>query len=58
MYSRFLLLLSVAVLLLLPGCGKESKYEEMGEFAPADAYENGSEHPFYGSENEWDQRFF
>ena len=29
-----------------------------GEFAPPDAYENGSEHPFYGSENEWSRRMF
>lgn len=29
-----------------------------GEFGPPDAYENGSEHPFYGSENEWSRRMF
>jgi len=29
-----------------------------GEFAPPDAYENGSPHPFYGSENEWSRRMF
>ena len=29
-----------------------------GEFGPPDAYENGSPHPFYGSENEWSRRMF
>ncbi len=29
-----------------------------GEFGPPDAYENGSEHPYYGSENEWSRRMF
>jgi alkaline phosphatase D len=29
-----------------------------GEFGPPDAYENGSSHPFYGSENEWSRRMF
>jgi len=32
--------------------------EEMGEFAPADAFEDSSKHPFYGSENAWNRRFF
>ena len=30
----------------------------MGEFAPKDAYFPGSKHPYYGSENAWNQRFF
>jgi alkaline phosphatase D len=30
----------------------------MGEFAPEDAYLEGEKHPYYGSENAWDQRFF
>lgn len=29
-----------------------------GEFGPPDAYEDGSEHPFYGSENVWSRRMF
>lgn len=29
-----------------------------GEFGPPDAYEGGSRHPFYGSENEWSRRMF
>lgn len=29
-----------------------------GEFGPPDAYENGSQHPYYGSENVWSRRQF
>ena len=29
-----------------------------GEFGPPDAYEGGSSHPFYGSENQWSRRMF
>jgi alkaline phosphatase D len=29
-----------------------------GEFGPPDAYENGSMHPYYGSENQWSRRMF
>lgn len=29
-----------------------------GEFGLPDAYENGSPHPYYGSENEWSRRMF
>ena len=32
--------------------------ENYGEFGPPDAYERGSTHPFYGSENEWSRRMF
>jgi alkaline phosphatase D len=32
--------------------------EQLGEFAPPDAFEEGSAHPYYGSENEWNRRFF
>ena len=32
--------------------------EQMGEFAPKDAYLPGAKHPYYGSENAWNQRFF
>ncbi|MEO1245710.1 MAG: alkaline phosphatase D family protein [Pseudomonadota bacterium] len=32
--------------------------ENYGEFGPPDAYEDGSVHPFYGSENEWSRRMF
>ncbi|MFC1784456.1 alkaline phosphatase D family protein [Candidatus Neomarinimicrobiota bacterium] len=32
--------------------------ETMGEFAPKEAYLKGEIHPYYGSENAWDQRFF
>jgi len=52
------LLFFLIMIFAIVGCQKESKYEEMGEFAPPDAYENGNKHPFYGSENEWNKRFF
>ncbi len=29
-----------------------------GEFGPSDAYEDGSPHPYYGSENQWSRRMF
>jgi len=46
--------------ILILGCKTETELgkEEMGEFAPPDAYEEGSKHPYYGSENEWNRRFF
>lgn len=46
--------------LYLVNCQTETELgkETLGEFAPADAYEEGSKHPFYGSENEWNRRFF
>jgi len=52
----YLLLLS----LFLTQCQTETELgkETLGEFAPPDAYEEGSKHPFYGSENEWNRRFF
>ncbi|NOY60990.1 MAG: alkaline phosphatase [Calditrichaeota bacterium] len=47
------------VLTLLLACFSCSKNpEEIGEYAPKDAYLKGSKHPYYGSENAWDQRFF
>ena len=39
-------------------CETELGKEEIGEFAPEDAYLEGSKHPYYGSENEWNRRFF
>ncbi len=53
-----ILLVFLIIIFSIVGCKKESKYEEMGEYAPPDAYEEGNKHPFYGSENEWNQRFF
>ena len=38
-------------------CQKQD-VEITGEFAPPDAYVEGSPHPYYGSENPWDRRFF
>ena len=48
------LLISISIVGIY--CTKES--EEIGEFAPPDAYLEGSKHPYYGSENPWDRRFF
>jgi len=35
-----------------------SQNEEIGEFAPPDAYLEGAKHAYYGSENPWNRRFF
>ena len=43
--------------LVLIVCQKQD-VEITGEFAPPDAYVEGSPHPYYGSENPWDRRFF
>ena len=32
--------------------------DDYGEFAPPDAFENGSKHAYYGSENKWGPRQF
>ncbi|MEJ2613374.1 MAG: alkaline phosphatase D family protein [Ignavibacteriaceae bacterium] len=60
MKKTYLIYLILIVILTSMGCEKKSSYQgqEMGEFAPEDAYLEGSEHPFYGSENAWDQRFY
>ncbi len=52
-YHLFLLIISTTLILL--SC---SKQEEIGEFAPPDAYLEGLKHPYYGSENPWNRRFF
>jgi alkaline phosphatase D len=44
-------------LILLFGCFQEDKPTFRG-YAPSDAYLEGSEYPYYGSENAWDRRFF
>ena len=43
---------------LLFNCETELGKETMGEFAPPDAYLQGEKHPYFGSENAWDRRFF
>jgi alkaline phosphatase D len=45
--------------IFLVGCGKKQSPKllhnnSVGEFAPKDAYLNGSKHPYYGAENAWD----
>ena len=54
--------LFVPFIFLLIGCNNNEPVklgtETMGEFAPPDAYIEGEQHPYYGSENAWNQRFF
>jgi alkaline phosphatase D len=57
--SRILKAVCVLVLMLLfgfSGCKRDP--EIIGEYAPKDAYLEGSKHPYYGSENAWNRRFF
>jgi alkaline phosphatase D len=60
--TRSVVLAGGIPLLVLIGCigtkPVELGTEVMGEFAPPDAYLDGEVHPYYGSENEWDRRFF
>jgi alkaline phosphatase D len=54
-------LISVGILFLYPACSPDKKpieIQDIGEFAPDDAFLDGSEHPYYGSENPWNRRFF
>jgi len=48
------------VLIMIAGCTprEEIPQETIGEFAPEDAYLDGAKHAYYGSENEWNKRFF
>ena len=58
---KIMRIIVLALLLsLLSACKTETKLgqEQMGEFAPPEAYLAGSKHPYYGSENAWDRRFF
>ena len=45
------------MLVLLSGCTQPEE-EPFRGFAPDEAYLEGSEYPYFGSENEWDSRFF
>ena len=52
-------ILSLLLVVIITGCGKKQPVkipdnEKVGEFAPPDAYINGSKHPYYGAENAWD----
>ena len=55
--SKSLMILLILVAIGGTFCSKQT-IEEIGEFAPPDAYLDGSKHPYYGSENPWDRRFF
>lgn len=54
--SKFMMLMLIVLVVAGIFCSKQT--EEIGEFAPPDAYLEGSKHPYYGSENPWDRRFF
>ncbi len=55
-------LIYLVTILILLSCNQKEPIklgtERMGEFAPPEAYLKGEQHPYYGSENAWDQRFF
>lgn len=55
------MLAGLLLFVVMTGCKEEQVklgQETMGEFAPDDAFLEGEEHAYYGSENAWDQRFF
>jgi len=62
--NAFGISLVCATFLSLTGCSQHQAVqffeqdEPTGEYAPPDAYLDGSRHPYYGSENPWDRRFF
>ncbi|NWG12059.1 MAG: alkaline phosphatase D family protein [Acidobacteria bacterium] len=59
MNTKMLFCISVlTVVACLSACSRKDPLEEYGEYAPPDAYLEGSKHPYYGSENPWDRRFF
>jgi alkaline phosphatase D len=57
MKMKKLYLLFFISVCLLGGCKKENKFNE-AQYAPKDAYVNGSKYAYYGSLNPWDRRFF
>ncbi len=57
MKSKYFIVL-IPMIFIFFNCETELGKEEMGEFAPPDAYLEGSDRPYYGSENEWNRRFF
>ena len=62
MKKKLAILLGLLILFGSIGCSenepKKLGTEAMGEFAPEDAFLDGAKHPYYGSENAWNQRFF
>lgn len=59
MRNTTVVLLAALLIAMISGCGKKQPVkipdnEKVGEFAPPDAYINGSKHPYYGAENAWD----
>lgn len=67
---KVLNILLLAIIYMLCSCKEAQKDEKLdtkrlkeiantyGQFAPDDAYENGSEYAYYGSENAWTRRQF
>lgn len=67
---KFLQLLLLSTIVFFSSCKEKQQKEKLdtkklkeiantyGQFAPDDAYENGSEFAYYGSENEWTRRQF
>jgi len=56
--KNYIILILLSLFLIQCQPETELGKETLGEFAPPDAYEEGSQHPYYGSENEWNRRFF
>ena len=57
--SNYILLVIVCAVIFFSCKQKPSSQgKDKVENAPPDAYLNGSKHPYYGSENAWDMRFF
>ncbi len=55
---RVIFLLLPVIFMMLLSCEKRIEDQEMGEFAPPDAFLEGEKHAYYGSENHWNRRFF
>ncbi len=53
-----LYVLLLVIICLVISCEKKIEDQEMGEFAPPDAFLEGETHAYYGSENPWNRRFF
>lgn len=52
------LLMNLFIVIAFGGIFCSKPTEEIGEFAPPDAYLEGAKHAYYGSENPWNRRFF
>ena len=57
MNKTFYLILFILSMYFI-ACETKLGKETIGEFAPPEAFLEGAKHPYYGSENEWNRRFF